>query len=76
MLLRITDVGLCGKWFDGVKPTLMANRWAVDFVAHKFALVGTPGTSSARLFMHSCTRILNADTFMDKFSMLHLHWLN
>lgn len=44
MLLRITDVGLCGKWFDGVKPTLMANRWAVDFVAHKFALVGTPGT--------------------------------
>lgn len=23
----ITDVGLCGKWFDGVKPILMVNRW-------------------------------------------------
>lgn len=26
-VVRITDVGLCGKGFDGVKPVLMVNRW-------------------------------------------------
>lgn len=24
--VRITHVGLCGEWSDGVKATLMANR--------------------------------------------------
>lgn len=26
-VVRITDVGLCGKGFDGAKPVLMVNRW-------------------------------------------------
>lgn len=26
-VVRITDVGLCKKRFDGVKPVLMVNRW-------------------------------------------------
>lgn len=76
----ITDVRLCGKWFDGAKPILMENRWGQLTLSQTNYVVASARLERLQLllWLRSHTGILDTDTLIHgtDFSMLHLRSVN